>query len=205
MPTEIKTLPYLQQSRLWPTDGQHILAYYDAESILVYQAYRTSIGEYAIRHGQLGGPEFSFARMSWIKPNFLWMMYRSGWGTKPGQEVTLGLRIRRSFFEELLRLAVPSAFGGGEASAQAAWQQAVAASEVRRQWDPDHGPRGEKLARRAIQLGLRGQMLQRLATIELLEVIDMRPLVDRQRGHLEVEELELLETPAEAVYLPFGA
>jgi len=28
--------------------------------------------------------------MSWIKPNFLWMMYRCGWGTKEGQQVTLG-------------------------------------------------------------------------------------------------------------------
>src|SRR5262245_58806343 len=25
--------------------------------------------------------------MSWIKLNFLWMMFRSGWGTKPDQEV----------------------------------------------------------------------------------------------------------------------
>jgi hypothetical protein len=27
------------------------------------------------------------------------MMCRSGWGTKPGQEVTLGLRIRRPFVD----------------------------------------------------------------------------------------------------------
>jgi hypothetical protein len=39
--------------------------------------------------------------MSWIKPNFLWVMYRSGWGTKAGQELTLALRLRRSFFNGL--------------------------------------------------------------------------------------------------------
>jgi hypothetical protein len=27
--------------------------------------------------------------MSWIKPNFLWMMYCSGWGTKQRQRIIL--------------------------------------------------------------------------------------------------------------------
>jgi hypothetical protein len=85
-----------------------VLAQFDDESIVVYQAYRPSIGHYAIKNGRLGGPDFSFQRMSWVKPNFLWMMYRSGWGTKQGQEVTLGLRIRRTFFDRLLAEAVPS-------------------------------------------------------------------------------------------------
>ena len=76
---------YLDQVITWPTEGRHILAHYDADTIVVYQAYRPSIGEYAIRHCTFGGG-FSYARMSWIKPNFLWMMYRSGWGTKgPGR------------------------------------------------------------------------------------------------------------------------
>ena len=58
----------------------------NSEGVIVYQAYRPSIGTYAVEHGHFGG-EFSYSRMSWIKTNFLWMMYRSGWGTKPGQEV----------------------------------------------------------------------------------------------------------------------
>ncbi|MFT5999906.1 MAG: hypothetical protein ACI81P_002365 [Neolewinella sp.] len=37
-------------------------------------------------HQQLGGPAFSYQRMSWIKPNFLWMMYRCGWAKKQDQE-----------------------------------------------------------------------------------------------------------------------
>src|SRR4051794_29690087 len=49
--------------------------------------------------------------MSWVKPNFLWMMYRSGWGAKEGQEVTLALRLRRQFFDALLAQAVPSLMG----------------------------------------------------------------------------------------------
>jgi hypothetical protein len=37
--------------------------------------------------------------MTWIKPSFLWMAYRSGWGTKPGQERVLAIKIKRSGFE----------------------------------------------------------------------------------------------------------
>ncbi len=80
------TEPYLTQNTRWPRSGRHILAQYDDDSVLVYQAYRPSIGHFAARYGYFGG-EFSFTRMSWIKPNFLWMMYRSGWGTKEGQEI----------------------------------------------------------------------------------------------------------------------
>lgn len=48
--------------------------------------------------------------MSWVKPSFLWMMYRSGWAQEPGQEVVLGLRIARAFFDELLETAVVSSY-----------------------------------------------------------------------------------------------
>jgi Domain of unknown function (DUF4291) len=48
--------------------------------------------------------------MTWIKPNFLWMMYRSGWGRKEGQEVTLAIRIKRSAFDEILSQAVHSKY-----------------------------------------------------------------------------------------------
>jgi len=181
------------------------LANYDANSIVVYQAYKPAIGGYAIRHGRLDGPEFSLARMSWVKPNFLWMMYRSGWGTKPGQEITLGLRLRRSFFDELLTAAVPSSHAAADDLAHADWQAAVASSEVRLQWDPDHGPRGEKLVRRAIQLGLRGECLRRLSSAELLEVTDMTQFVATQRAHVESGNLHRLETPEERVYLPLRA
>jgi hypothetical protein len=82
------------QTARWPATGRHIMASYDADEVVVYQAYRPSIGRYAAEHGRFGGADFSFGRMSWIKPNFLWMMYRSGWGTKSGQEVTLAVHLK---------------------------------------------------------------------------------------------------------------
>jgi hypothetical protein len=68
---------YGVQAEAWPAVGCHILAQYDDETIIVYQAYRPSTGCYAAAHGAFG-PGFSYSRMSWVKPNFLWMMYRSG-------------------------------------------------------------------------------------------------------------------------------
>ncbi|WP_198089047.1 DUF4291 domain-containing protein [Variovorax sp. E3] len=188
--TPLPTERHIAQRARWPQGGQHILAHHDAESVVVYQAYRPAIGEYAIRHGRLDGPDFSLSRMSWIKPNFLWMMYRSGWGTKEGQEVTLGLRLRRAFFERVVREAVPSTFDAAYPSREA-WQAAVGRSDVRLQWDPDHAPSGHKLERRAIQLGLRGRRLAAFAHEELLEVIDMRAFVDAQRPLAQNDNPEL--------------
>ena len=188
--TPLPVEPHVTQRARWPQGGRHILGHHDATSVIVYQAYRPAIGEYAIRHGRLDGPDFSLSRMSWIKPNFLWMMYRSGWGTKEGQEVVLGLRLRRAFFERVVREAVPSTFDAGYPSREA-WQEAVGRSEVRLQWDPDHSPSGHKLERRAIQLGLRGHILAAFASEELLEVIDMRPFVDAQRPLAQDDNTEL--------------
>src|SRR6201991_2272739 len=101
------TEPYLQQSARWPTRGQHILAQFDETSIVVYQAYNPSIGLFAAANKYFGG-EFKLSRMGWRRTNFLWMMYRSGWGTKEGQEVTLAITIWRDSFDSILARAVPS-------------------------------------------------------------------------------------------------
>jgi len=195
----LKTESHLGQRIRWPQEGQHILAQYDDQSVVVYQAYRPSIASYAIRHGHLGGPEFSFQRMSWIKPNFLWMMYRSGWGTKEGQEMTLALRLKRPFFNSLLAQAVASSFNATAHARHEEWQRAIEGSEVRRQWDPDHSPSGARQQRRALQLGLRGQMLRRMASDDLLEVIDMTEFVAAQRPFAQDDNPALM-TPTEDIY-----
>ncbi|KAI1704783.1 hypothetical protein DdX_14003 [Ditylenchus destructor] len=61
------------------------------DRIVVYQAYNNEIANFALANGYFGGPKFSLERMSWIKPGFMWMMYRSGWATKPNQERVLAI------------------------------------------------------------------------------------------------------------------
>src|SRR5690242_3649706 len=82
-----------------------IRADHDERSIVVYQAYSPEIGRPAAERGRFV-PPFSRTRMTWIKPSFLWMMARSDWGRKPGQEVVLAVRISREGWEQALSQAV---------------------------------------------------------------------------------------------------
>lgn len=190
--------PFRSQSAQWPATGRHVLAQFDAESVVVYQAYRPSIGHYAAEHGHFGG-EFSLQRMSWIKPNFLWMMYRCGWATKEGQEVVLGVWLARAAFDEILSLAVPSTYWDHRYADREAWQADVSRSDVRLQWDPDHGPSGQPVERRAVQLGLRGAALAKYAREWILKIEDITPLVREQHARFR-RDPDTLETPAEEVY-----
>jgi len=190
---------YQSQNARCPRDGRHILAQFDETSIIVYQAYRPSIGRLAAEHQYFGG-EFGLKRMSWIKPNFLWMMYRCGWGKKPDQEVVLAIRLKRWAFDEILRQAVHSSFDSTVYGDPEKWKEAVASSDVRLQWDPDHSPSGEPLARRAIQLGMRGQALAKYAKDWLIEVQDISDFVSEQGQHVSNREMSKLMTPKEAVY-----
>lgn len=195
------TEPYDDQRRVWPAHGRHILAQFTDEHIVLYQAYRPEIASYAVIHQRFGGA-FSFSRMSWIKPNFLWMMYRSGWGSKAGREVTLALYLSRSAFDAILRQAVPSTFQPDLYSSNEAWSEAVSASDVRLQWDPDHDPGGAPLSRRAVQLGLRGLALRSFATDWLLGIEDISEFVAEQSRTLGTQP-EALVTPSErALPLP---
>jgi len=139
--------------------------------------------------------------MTWIKPNFLWMMYRSSWGTASGQEVVLAIWLRRTAFDVIVAQAVPSSFAADIYGDRADWERAVAGSDVRVQWDPDHNPAGGKCERRAIQLGLRGAAIQRYAREWILHIEDISEFVAAQRSHARPPYSNLV-VPREDIYLP---
>jgi len=184
----------------WPQEGRHILAHYDHAHIVVYQAYRDSIADHALAHQRFGG-DFSFSRMSWIKPNFLWMMFRAGWASKEGQERILAITLRRTFFDRLLAAAVASGYQGSGFDSREAWQNAVAGSDVRLQWDPDHDPFGATVQRRAVQLGLRGLTLEEYGTTAIVGIEDMTAFVREQHAHV-IGDCARLILPRERVYVP---
>ena len=99
---------------------------------------------------RFGGDRFSYNRMSWIKTNFLWMMYRCRWCTKTNQERVLAVRLTREGFDRILSKALT---GKDEKE-----KGLRTRTEVRLQWDPDHAPSGLPEKRRAIQLGLRDEV-----------------------------------------------
>jgi Domain of unknown function (DUF4291) len=191
------TTTYIQQISTLPKSGRHIIAQFDEEGVILSQAYRLAIGKFAAQHGYFGG-EFSLNRMSWIKPNFTWMMYRSGWGQKPGQEIILAVKITRSAFDLILATAVCSGYERDLYPSEKEWKRAVINSDVRIQWDPDHNPTGGKLARRAIQLGLRGETLAAYAKDWIISIEDISAFVREQ--HQNIGDLDRLIVPTEAIY-----
>lgn len=199
--TRLRLAPYPHEVARRPAAGRHLLAQHDAETIVVYQAYRPAIARFAAEHGCFGGEAFSFSRMSWIKPSFLWMMFRCGWASKEGQERVLAIGMKRAYFDGLLARVVPSSWDREIHGTQAEWQAAVKRSDVRLQWDPDHHPSGAAIERRTIQLGLRGDALAGFRGEAIAWIEDLTELVERERAHRM--ELEALRIPVEDDY-PLG-
>ena len=96
--------------------------------------------------------------------------------------------------------AVHSSFAPHAYATHEEWQRAVAESDVRLQWDPDHAPSGEPLERRAVQLGLRGDALARYAREWVVGIEDVSDLVREQREHVLAGRFDRLVTPREEVY-----
>lgn len=199
----IKTKLYKEQLKEWPEKGHHIMAQLDAEKVIVYQSYRPEIGSFAFQNQYFGGA-FSVRRMTWIKTNFLWMMYRNGWGTKVGQEIVLAIHLKREAFEHYLNQAVYSSFQNDIYGSKEEWQAAVKKSNIRLQWDPDHDPYGHKLERRAIQIGIRNQEIERYAKDDILEIEDISAFVKEQHQFVLNKELDTLLIPEEKPFIPIN-
>jgi len=132
--------------------GQKIRATYDLRTIRVYQAYSNLIAESALAKGTFVSPPFKLNRMTWIKPSFLWMMYRSGWGYKDeNQARILAIDITREGFEWALRHGCLS--HPGEKNNDT-WKLEKDLFPVRIQWDPERDLKMRPQNFRTIQIGL---------------------------------------------------
>ncbi|WP_294232837.1 DUF4291 domain-containing protein [uncultured Chryseobacterium sp.] len=193
---KLKLKNYKEQIQDWPQEGHHLMAQYDAEKIIVYQSYRKAIGKFAVKNQYFGGP-FSLERMTWIKPNFLWMMYRNGWGTKEGQEYVLAIHLKMDAFRKYLENAVYSSYNDRLGISREEWQDEVQASSARLQWDPDHDPFGAKQERRAIQIGLRNDLIKSFAREDLILIEDISEFVKEQHQFVLNDTLDQLMLPEE--------
>jgi hypothetical protein len=155
-----------------------VRADHDAQTIVVYQAYRPEIAEAAVA-AQRFVPPFSLGRMTWIKPSFLWMMERCGWATKPDQERVLAVRLTRAGWEEALAEACLS-------------HEDTRGAAVVVQWDPERTVRGGKLAHRSIQVGLGRAIVRRYVEVWTTEIRDLTPLVARMRALRKAGDWERL-------------
>ncbi|WIM96218.1 DUF4291 domain-containing protein [Actinoplanes oblitus] len=180
---------------------REIRAVYDDRSITVYQAYSPAIAVPAVAAGRFV-PPFKRERMTWIKPSFLWMMYRCGWATKEGQEHVLAVSITREGFEWALANAVHSSYQHGEYPSRADWRQALKRAPTRVQWDPERDLRLRELPYRSLQLGIGGEAVARYVDEWITGITDVTGLVREIRGHLDAgdEARAALLLPPERPY-----
>ncbi|ELP66009.1 DUF4291 domain-containing protein [Streptomyces turgidiscabies] len=176
-------LPHPQEPKF------RVRARYTASTVTVYQAYRPEIGLPAAREGRFPG-EWKRDRMTWIKPSFLWMMYRCGWGLKEGQETVLAVEISSEGFEWALRHAclshyVPEAHGD-----RSDWKRQLKRTPARVQWDPERDLYLNALPHRSLQLGLAGEATVRYADEWIVGIEDVTPLAHEIHAHVRAGELD---------------
>ncbi|MDG9722178.1 MULTISPECIES: DUF4291 domain-containing protein [unclassified Streptomyces] len=178
-----------------------IRAAYAQSTVTVYQAYSPGIGVPAAREGRFPAA-WKRDRMTWIKPSFLWMMYRCGWGAKAGQETVLAVEISRDGFEWALRRACLSSYVRGTHPDRATWQRELKRAPTRVQWDPERDLRLRPLPYRSLQLGLSGEAARRYADEWTVAISDVTPLAHEIHALVSAGELDSAARllPAERPY-----
>lgn len=168
---------------------RQIRALYDADTIRVYQAYSDSIADAALAHGTFVSPPFKMERMTWIKPSFLWMMYRAGWGYKDaGQTRILAIDISREGFEWALSNGCLS--HADESMSKEEWLKLKDQSPVRIQWDPERDLYLRPQEHRAIQIGLSKEAVALYVNQWIKRITDVTPLAHEIHRLIEGGDLE---------------
>jgi len=153
-----------------------IRADYDQDTIVMYQAYAPNIALPAVEKQTFVAP-FSFRRMTWIKPSFLWLMACSNWGQKSGQEYILAIRIKRSGWDQALGEAVLTHPEGSVYPNAAEWRKQFEVARVHVQWDPERSIRGAKLQHFSIQVGISRLLIEEYVKNWIVSIEDLTPLV----------------------------
>ena len=165
-------------------EERNIYAVYDDKTIRVYQAYNNEIADEALKLGKFGS-KFSLTRMTWIKPSFLWMMYRSGWASKQGQERILAIDLKREGFDEIVKNAVLSSFREVSDLSKEEWKEKLENSKVRCQWDPDRDIYGNPIGRRVIQSGIKGETVRKYINDWIVNITDITDKVIEMRNSIQ--------------------
>ncbi|MET9291580.1 DUF4291 domain-containing protein [Streptomyces sp. NPDC003077] len=154
---------------------RQVRALHTDTTITVYQAYRPGLGVPAARDGRFPAA-WKRDRMTWIKPSFLWMMYRCGWAAKPDQECVLAIEIDRAGFDWALQNACLSHYDRTVHPDHDTWKQRLRTSPARIQWDPERDLHLRPLPHRSLQLGLAGEASRRYADEWTVSIRDVTPL-----------------------------
>jgi len=179
--------------------SRQIIAEFDKDGIFVYQAYKASTADEALRKGTFG-KGFNLDRMTWIKPSFGWMLYRSRYATKHGNERILKIKLCHEGFQAILGKGIPTSFDPHIFESSYEWRESLRRSEVRYQWDPDRDLRLHRLERRALQLGIRGCVVRRYVDTWIISLEDVTGLAHAIKALVDRGSRQLPSAPAERPY-----
>lgn len=157
---------------------REIRADFDRNSVVVYQAYAPGIADRAVEAQTFVAP-FSFTRMTWIKPSFLWLMHRSNWGRKKNQEKTLAIRITKDGWTKALRHGVLTHYEPTTHQSPEDWQSKFNSALVHIQWDTERSLRGAGLNHQSIQVGISRHLIREFVHEWILAIEDVSSRVRR--------------------------
>jgi hypothetical protein len=179
----------------------HIRAVYDERTIRVYQAYNDEIADAALDRGTFVSPPFKTGRMTWIKPSFLWMMYRAGWGYKDdGQRRILAIDISRKGFEWALEHSCAS--HPDPSTGREDWTRLKANAPGRIQWDPERSLRLGPLPHRSIQIGLSKAAVDLYVNEWIQKITDITDVAHTMHGLVTTNNFDQARAmlPTERIY-----
>lgn len=178
---------------------KRVIAAFDDDAVIVYQAFRPEIVHEAVKKGTFG-KGFSLDRMTWIKPSFGWMLHRSGYATKHRQEAIARVKLSHEGFLSILEQGVATSYKPQLFETRDDWARALDKSDVRYQWDPERDLYDHKLPRRAIQLGLRGGIVRRYVNDWIIGIEDVTELAHAIKAAIDGGDRGLPEVPHEREY-----
>ncbi len=179
--------------------NNEIRALFSNETIRVYQAYNKIIANEAVMKGTFGS-NFKMDRMTWIKPSFLWMMYRCGWATKENQECVLAIDMKREAFDYLVANAVMSTYQEEMYRCREDWKRLISSSDIRIQWDPERDIYGNPLNYRSLQIGLRGEAVRKYVNEWIVDITDITSYVNELKNLISQNKDISMLLPKETVY-----
>lgn len=184
-------------------EEKEVRATYTREFIRVYQAFNSSIADSALKNNQFISPPFKTERTTWIKPSFLWMMYRSGWATKKDQERILAIDMKHTAFLWALDHSCISHFNSNIYKSREEWEIAKDNSVVVVQWDPERDIFLKKLDYRSIQIGLTPPAAKIYATEWIIKVSDITDIAQKIKSLIDEKRIEEVAhlLPLEKKYL----
>ena len=178
---------------------RQIYAHYDETGVIVYQAFKPSTVKAALEKGTFG-KGFSMERMTWIKPSFAWMLYRSGYASKTRQEAILKIKLTHDGFREILSHSVATHYNSHVYKNEDDWRITLKKSPVRHQWDPERNLKLGKLDRRAIQIGIRGWVVEKYVNEWIIGLEEVTKLAHDIHYAIKNNRPDLPSVPDERVY-----